>query len=206
MAPRRTIVVQGLHSLYYRGLRDMYDLSVFLAPDEELRTWWKVSRDVTERGHDPQRVLESMARRRDDSSRHINPQREVSDWVIEYYSKTRFDLDLAVRGEKPHVAVRHRVWNDAPVDRLVEELRQVQGLKIDVSPADDNFEQVVIDIDGDLPSDQVHVIAGRLFPNLRTLTRSWHPPQWAGGYDGITQLLSLVLVRGHHERERHALG
>ncbi len=205
MTPKRTIVVQGLHSLYYRGMREMYDLAVFLAPDDDLRTWWKVSRDVNERGHEPTRVLDSIARRRADSDLHISPQKNVSDWVIEFYSKTPFDMDAALRGESPKVAVRHRVWNDAPVDNLVDELRRVEGLRVEVSPSADNFAQVVIEIDGALDATQVEAIAGRLFPNLRTLTRSLQPPNWSGGYDGITQLLSLVLVAGQYERSRHAM-
>lgn len=203
--PKRTIVVQGLHSLYYRGMRDMYDLSIFLAPEENLRTWWKVARDVHERGYDPTRVLENIASRRGDSERHINPQKNFSDWVIEYYVRGEFDLESAIRGEKPLIGVRHRVWNDAPVDALVEALRNTGGVTIDFSLSEDNFEQVVIRIEGDPSSAEIGGIAENLFPNLRTLTRSWRAPEWESGYDGITQLMSLVLVSGRFERARHAL-
>ena len=183
----------------------MYDLSIFLAPEENLRTWWKVARDVHERGYDPTRVLENIASRRGDSERHINPQKNFSDWVIEYYVRGEFDLESAIRGEKPLIGVRHRVWNDAPVDALVEALRNTEGVMIDFSLAEDNFEQVVIRIEGNPSRAAIGDIAANLFPNLRTLTRSWRAPEWESGYDGITQLMSLVMVSGRFERARHAL-
>ncbi|MGQ0508220.1 MAG: hypothetical protein ACT4TC_23220, partial [Myxococcaceae bacterium] len=56
MKPGRAIVVQGLHTLYLRGLREWFDLRVFLAPDERVRLHWKLSRDVRERGHSIEKV------------------------------------------------------------------------------------------------------------------------------------------------------
>lgn len=46
------IVVEGLHALYWAGLREQADASVFLQAPQELRRRRRLARDVCERGRD----------------------------------------------------------------------------------------------------------------------------------------------------------
>lgn len=86
--PNRTIIIQGLHTLYLRSMRESFDLKVFLDPDERVRLAWKISRDVGERGKDLNAVLESLRQRESDAELHVRPQREIADWIIEYFPLT----------------------------------------------------------------------------------------------------------------------
>ncbi len=83
--PREYILVEGLLGYHTRGLRDCYDVKVFLDPDEATRVKWKVSRDSTERGYTPEAVLDSIARRGRDGVEFIQPQRTFADMVVRFF-------------------------------------------------------------------------------------------------------------------------
>ena len=49
-------------------------------------------------------------------------------------------------------------------------------------------------------------IAYEIFPNLRHITRSQSEPIWQDGYDGLTQLLALVVLSGRLNTDNNSLG
>jgi phosphoribulokinase len=83
--PKRFVVVEGLLGYYTRGARDCYDVKVYLAPPESLRTQWKIKRDTRKRGYTEEQVLEQMRKRESDSEEFIRPQRKSSDIVVSFY-------------------------------------------------------------------------------------------------------------------------
>ena len=54
------IIASGLHTLHLPILREAIDLKIFLNIDEILRRRLKIERDVSERGHSEEKVLESI--------------------------------------------------------------------------------------------------------------------------------------------------
>ena len=62
--PQRFVIVEGLLGYSTRGMRDSYDVKVYLAPPEELRTAWKVKRDTRKRGYTEAEVMEQMRKPR----------------------------------------------------------------------------------------------------------------------------------------------
>ena len=127
LKPAKTIIIQGLHSFYLRGMRSAYDLKIFLSPDERVRRAWKTRRDVLERGHPPAKVEESLARRSADSTSHIQPQMHLADWIIQYELTRDIDTEEVLQGKPVHVSQRHIVWNDAPLSGIVDSLATVGG-------------------------------------------------------------------------------
>ena len=83
--PQRFVIVEGLLGYSTRGMRDSYDVKVYLAPPEELRTAWKVKRDTRKRGYTEEEVMEQMRKREYDSEHFIRPQRQWSDVVVTFY-------------------------------------------------------------------------------------------------------------------------
>jgi phosphoribulokinase len=83
--PRRFVIVEGLLGYSTRGMRDSYDVKVYLAPPEELRTAWKVKRDTRKRGYTEEEVMEQMRKREYDSEHFIRPQRQWSDVIVTFY-------------------------------------------------------------------------------------------------------------------------
>ncbi len=72
--PARFVVAGGLLVNHTPELRQMFDVRVYLPP-EELRRRWKVARDCSRRGYSTGQVLSELDRRERDSGAFIRPQR-----------------------------------------------------------------------------------------------------------------------------------
>jgi phosphoribulokinase len=77
--PREIVLVQGLFPLYTRVLRSLFDVSVWLEPDPELKLAWTIHRDVSERGYREDQVRAELERRKADYEKYIAPQAEYAD-------------------------------------------------------------------------------------------------------------------------------
>ncbi|HIK53853.1 MAG TPA: phosphoribulokinase [Synechococcales cyanobacterium M55_K2018_004] len=99
--PGKFVIVEGLLGYSTRGMRDTYDVKVYLAPPEDLRFAWKIKRDTRKRGYTEAEVLKELERREPDSEAFIRPQRQWADVVVSFYppqnSQNQDDLLLNVR-------------------------------------------------------------------------------------------------------------
>lgn len=77
--PREIVLVQGLFPLYTRVLRALFDVSVWLEPDPDLKLAWTIHRDITERGYRELQVRAELKRRKADYEKYIAPQAEFAD-------------------------------------------------------------------------------------------------------------------------------
>jgi phosphoribulokinase len=106
-APGPFLVTEGLLAFSNKGLCDMFDVRVYLAPPEELRRHWKVQRDCSRRGYTTDQVLAELDRREPDSESFIRPQRHSADIVVAFQPTTTGDQDhldciLTLRATLPH--------------------------------------------------------------------------------------------------------
>ncbi len=81
--PNHVIVIEGLHPLYDPRVRELLDFSVYLDLSDEVKIAWKIQRDMAERGHTLQDVLQAIEARRPDFSAYIDPQKAHADVVIQ---------------------------------------------------------------------------------------------------------------------------
>lgn len=99
--PNKFVIVEGLLGYSTRGMRDSYDVKVYLAPPEDLRSTWKIKRDTRKRGYTEEQVLEQLRQREPDSEAFIRPQRQWADVVVTFYPSNggseQDDLLLNVR-------------------------------------------------------------------------------------------------------------
>src|SRR5487761_943103 len=79
--PNEVVIVQGLHPFLLPGIREAFDLKVWLDPDTQLRIKWKLQRDIAKRGYDESQVRAEIEARRRDAVAHIQPQRAQADLV-----------------------------------------------------------------------------------------------------------------------------
>jgi phosphoribulokinase len=105
--PSRFAVVEGLLGYYTEELRLLYDVRVYLAPPEELRRKWKVSRDCSRRGYTTDQVLSELDRREPDSEAFIRPQQPHADIVVSFLPNSRddqehLDAELILRSSLQH--------------------------------------------------------------------------------------------------------
>jgi len=121
--PRDIVLIHGLHTLFTPALRQLWDVSVFLDPDPELRIDWKIKRDVSKRGYTRDEVVKQLEERRHDSEAYVMPQREKADIVISFYpseeyKKTKDSARLNVR-----IVLRHPI----PLPDLEDAVRGALG-------------------------------------------------------------------------------
>lgn len=80
--PCEIIIAEGLQSFATPELRSIFDLKIFLAPDEALKTQWKLTRDVDVRRRAEADVRTEMKHWHADSEAFIEPQRKWADMVV----------------------------------------------------------------------------------------------------------------------------
>jgi len=107
ISPRSFAVVEGLLGYHTEGLRDAYDVRVYLAPPEELRRKWKVKRDTSKRGYTEEGVLQDLEKREPDSAQFIRPQERHADLVITFMEgegedPDKLDAQVVLRETLPH--------------------------------------------------------------------------------------------------------
>ncbi len=104
--PEAFAIVEGLLGYYSPGLRETYDVRVYLDPPESLRRQWKVDRDCSKRGYTTDQVLDDLDRREPDSASFIRPQRLHADMVVRRKPSAAdpfvLDAELTLRDTLPH--------------------------------------------------------------------------------------------------------
>jgi len=81
-APKKILILEGLHPLFTGRLRDLLDFTLFVDPEDEVKRFWKMKRDTGDRGYRSDEVEEELAARAADYARYIAPQRHFADAVI----------------------------------------------------------------------------------------------------------------------------
>lgn len=90
--PKEFVIAEGLLPLHTRLARACFDVTVYLDPPEDIRRRWKVARDTSKRGYEPEQVLDELIRREPESAAYIRPQRSHADIVVRF-------SPIAERGE-----------------------------------------------------------------------------------------------------------
>eukprot|EP00741_Cyanophora_paradoxa_P015698 tig00020904_g15155.t1 len=80
--PNHIIVVEGLHPMYDKRVRDLLDFSIYLDLSDEIKLAWKVQRDMAERGHKLEDILASIESRKPDFEAYVEPQKGMADVVL----------------------------------------------------------------------------------------------------------------------------
>lgn len=118
ITPKKFIVFSGLHVFFLPKLRNEFDLRIYLDTDETLRRYWKIARDVGERGYNFERIMHQIEFRMRDAKKYIYPQKEFSNLVIRYYDDA---LDAQINLEQtPDVKLAVSISSEINTDTLVE--------------------------------------------------------------------------------------
>lgn len=170
--PSRFVIVEGLLGYSTRAARDSYDVKVYLAPPETLRTEWKVKRDTRKRGYTEEQVLEQLRQREADSDAFIRPQRQWADVVVSFYPSANetegeqndllLNVRLVLRPTIPHPDLSEILSpkGNHLGSAIRLELDRDMGKPVDV-----------LEIDGHATSSQVHELERMLCNDVPYLGR-----------------------------------
>jgi uridine kinase len=182
------IIASGLHALYLPILRECYDLSIYLDIDEDLRTYFKVQRDVNKRGYTIERVLDALTKRKPDSERFIRPQAAFADMIFSLRPIHPSALTSANEANPPRLKLviksRHG-FNELSLKRV---LIGVCGLHVDMNTNDD-VSEVELSIEGEASAQDIQMAAQLICPQIFEFLDLY--PQWQNGVLGLMQLITL---------------
>jgi len=89
--PTNVIIIEGLHPFYTDELRELSDFKIFVDPYRKIKRKWKIKRDVEERGHSLENVLEEIMVREPDYKKYIDIQKIYAEVVIKIHASRFFD-------------------------------------------------------------------------------------------------------------------
>lgn len=192
--PRRVkhndvLVVSGLHALYSPTLRQRSDVKVFLNMEESLRRALKVARDVGERGHGVERVLESIESRRPDAQRFIKPQAEHADILFSLHLPGNDDVTEADLGENPQFCLDVVVSNCLFYEDMLRALVGLCGLAVNHEIRDDGV-SALFSIEGHVLAEDIDLAASWLVSHIDELLDL--QPHYQDGMLGVMQLFVLA--------------
>ena len=194
VSPKPYIVMCGLHSLYLPQMREVLDLKIYLDTDEALRQYWKVGRDLGDRGHTATEVEAQMEKRRPDAEKYIHPQKKYADLIIRYYDAFLLEDSKDTKGlHQPGLGVEFvmDVSIDAePVLALLQEL----GVHGSLSYDNDLLHQRIIFKGEDLAVEKEvwEKTAHTAVLQMEDLTGGHII--WEDGANGLVQLVLLVVI------------
>lgn len=184
----------GLHPFYLKKMRDLIPVKIFMEPDEALRRYWKIQRDVQKRGYGARQVVRQIELREEDKQKYIAPQKEFADLIIRYSPAIAVNLDNYT-GRIP-VKTTFTLDNSIDIENLVRFLSKVETLEVEHVSTVHTQE---LTVKGTIGAREVMNIASQLelnFDELFINTRAW-----LKDHKGITQLV-FVLLYNHKMKVR----
>ncbi len=199
VAPNEVVIVQGLHPFLSPGIRQAFDLKVWLDPETELRITWKLQRDVAKRGYNESEVRAELEARRADAEAHIHPQRVHADLVVRFSAPPSHHATAAMGHLNVRLTQRHSLPR-LDFEQALDNGTTVR-LHIDVDD-EDGCRADIIEIAGQISVDDAAQIEGAVWHHASERHHHLHHlrQQELGTYDeprgsrhsdplGLTQLI-----------------
>ncbi len=187
--PNDFLFINGLHTFYLEDLRNLIDLKVFMLPDEQIRRFWKIQRDVKERQHSPQHVDAEIKRRLPDSQKYIYSQARYSDIVFSYQLMEPLNEKAIELEQLPPIQLLIEGSNSFYWEGIVQRLKEEKNLSVD-HEMDDIAVRQKITISGDISQQTLIKLASETTPNLHELVTETEA--WSSGLNGIVQLITIL--------------
>jgi uridine kinase len=80
--PKNYVFLCGLHTLYKESMRNQLDFKMYIDTEEKLNRYWKIRRDLHQRGHTIDQVLKNIAKRKIDYEKFILSQKQYADCIV----------------------------------------------------------------------------------------------------------------------------
>ena len=189
--PKKFVVLCGLHSLYLPKLREELDLKIYMDTEDELRKYWKIQRDSSDRGYPKEQIVAAIEKRYPDARKYVYPQKEYADVVITYFDKTL--KDCYVEDHNVELSVKFRVTIDIDLEPVVNGFRR-DGLSPIWEIEDDFLHQELVFDGADLMLRTAHIsdIAECVVPQYEDFFT--YEPEWGVDVEGVIQLMLLYMI------------
>ncbi|GAC1575767.1 MAG: hypothetical protein NVS3B7_08360 [Candidatus Elarobacter sp.] len=183
--PAQIVIVEGLFPLYTRALRGMFDVSVWLDPELDLKVGWKIQRDTAQRGYAENDVRAEIAQRLPDFEAYVAPQEPYADLCVRF-SRREDTRDAALLDARIVKGGRFAPLDYRHFASRSTHLRQISG-------GDGPFPRTVIELDGNVDDATAGAVEAELWEHMGSRHHGLRPER-----------LGIFLERGV-ERASHTL-
>lgn len=127
--PNRIVILEGLHSFYIEAVRKLFDVKIFIKPEENIQKHWKIIRDQDKRGHSKEKILEQIKKRENDSQKFILSQEKFADILIEFLAVNEIK-NIGDKDEEVELKVKLSFSNNIDVGHFILSLTHLKSLNI----------------------------------------------------------------------------
>jgi len=187
---KKYIVLCGLHSLYLPLLREKLDLKIFMDTDNDLRNYWKIQRDMKERGYSKEEIVQQINKRIPDAEKYIYPQKQYADVVITYFDKTL--KSCYEEGHVEQLSVKFVLSINMDVENLIKTF-EIYNVHPEHRICDDLYHQEIIfdgkEILGNIDFEKIAELNVPQYEDFFT-----YYPEWGKDVEGVIQVMLLFLI------------
>jgi phosphoribulokinase len=162
VAPKDIVVVQGLFPLYTRALRSLFDVTVWLDPENELKVAWKIQRDVTQRGYTEAQVRDEIEKRQPDIRAHIAPQGRFADLTVRFSRPSTW----ATNPDNAHLTANIRKSGRFPALDYNEFASTSTHLRQLERTGDNGHPETIIELDGQIGDDVALAVQDKIWSHI----------------------------------------
>ncbi|MEK6919117.1 MAG: hypothetical protein AABW73_03680 [Nanoarchaeota archaeon] len=188
VVPKNYIIDEGLHT-FLVDTRGLYDLKVYMDPSPELKLYWKINRDVKERGYSKEKVLSAINKRKVDSEKYISPQRDNADLIFSLIPESDIRIDIE---EDRKVDYGLQIWirSDIDIEPLISSFNKNSKVNLSLDYPNNKFQRMTFN---DFPNRDELVRVLRAL-NIDHDEYGLSLKNVSGGIAGVIQLLSIYCL------------
>ena len=194
---KNLVIFEGLHSFFLSHMRQALDLKIFIKPDEQLRTHWKLRRDMTHRGYTKEKVLTQIESRQHDAKEYISVQEKYADITFSLKSLTKLTDAVIGTDFEPSVYLEITCSHAVDLEPLIETLATYVNIEHTLTDR-----HQIISLTGTVSNTVIEHLSYTLVPELMDFTVQ--TPAWSHDHEGIMQLFSVYYILEsldyHHAR------
>lgn len=181
-------IFEGLHPFYLERQRSLYDLKIFISPQEDLALHWKVSRDMKERGHSLEKIMAQVERRQKDLEAYVEYQLRYADIVVEVF------LEQPIGDVEENAPSSFTYRLQLPNSVYVEDVAECLSLAPDLSIKHQYCEndRQLLDVSGIISKKELAEVADQLIPGLKDI--GINEPEWPENAYGAMILILAYYI------------
>lgn len=201
--PTKFVIVEGLHPYATDELRALYDYTIFVDPDKDVKYDWKIRRDMGKRNYNRTDVESEIKKREPDYHQYVEPQRLIADAVIQI----KYSAYGKEEGEKRNVyqvilsmPAQEYCFEDIELNIDLCDLFKKSSHNFSlscISQNPDNRKMRALVVDGELMPDTIHKIERQIeYQTGVSPINIFRNQEHITGTDLVRLMLSWQIING----------
>lgn len=185
------IISNGLHAFYTPLLQECCDLKIYLNPEENIKKYFKITRDTIHRNYSRDSVIKIFQKRKLDNYKYIYPQKKNADLIFSLKLKRNFNfkkINEDIISKDLQLEVRTKIFIDNIM--LKKLLTEKFSMNFKENFYEDGYSSFVIS--GNISKKNINYLAKKMCPNILEFLQI--DPKWESDLDGIMQLIILLHI------------